>query len=86
MHVATLAHSMCAYLLVHVGGWEGHPEVAEMMMLQRVGLKRIPQGEELKEEEEVGSSDEFEDELGLKQLTSTANRFAKLNSSEFCDS
>lgn len=53
-----------------------------MMMLQRVGLKRIPQGEEL-EEEEVGSSDE--DELGLKQPTSIANRFAKLNSSEFCD-
>ena len=89
MHVATLAHSVCAYLLVHVGGWEGHPDVAEMMMLQRVGLKKIPQGEELKEEEEeeeVGSSDEFEDELGLKQLTSTANRFAKLSSSEFCDS
>lgn len=68
---------------VCVGGWESHPKVAEMMMLQRVGLRRVPQGTGHEEEEEESNS---EDESILKQQVSIANRFAKLNSSEFCDS
>ena len=70
-----------------VGSWEGHPEVAEMMMLQRVGLKQVPEGGVHEEEEEKEEWSSNDDECGgLKQPTSTANRFAELNILESCDS
>ena len=73
--------------MVCAGEWEVHPEVAEMMELQRVGMKRVPQAavleedEEEEEEEEEESSDE-EDECELSRPTALANRFAKLDSLE----
>ena len=82
--------SVCVSLLyMCVGSWEGHPEVAEMMRLQRVGLKQVPEGkghEEEEEDEEEESSSNDDECGGLKQPTSTANRFAELNILDSCDS
>lgn len=85
-----LGVSVCVSLLyMCVGSWEGHPEVADMMRLQRVGLKQVPEGkghEEEEEDEEEESSSNDDRCGGLKQPTSTANRFAELNILDSCDS